>query len=96
MEKKKLKMYRPFKWTETCVNDMNVKDWEQYRKEGPHGELTSTIGGSDIGTILGTNKYKTMRWIRAIRKSFKEDIFLRKQLPDAWNLIFGKNLAKKM
>lgn len=59
MEKIKLKMYRPFKWTETCVNDMNVKDWERYRKEGPHGELTSTIGGSDIGTILGTNKYKT-------------------------------------
>ena len=53
------KKYRPFKWTERCVNDMDVKDWERFRKEGPHGELKATIGGSDVGTILGVNRWKT-------------------------------------
>lgn len=53
------KFYRAFKWTEKCVNEMHEEEWKKARQHGPHGELDYAIGGSDCGTVLGVNEYKS-------------------------------------
>lgn len=45
--------------TEKCVNDMTEKEWLDARKHGSKGDRDFCIGGSDVGTVLGVNPYKS-------------------------------------
>lgn len=38
-------------------------EWSMWRKHGSHGDIPVTIGGSDIGVVLGLSSYKQMEML---------------------------------
>lgn len=43
--------------SDICVDDMSEKQWLRARQHGPDGDRDYTIGGSDIGCVLGVSPY---------------------------------------